>query len=152
MPMQKPSRLLPDDSHHLMATDCVLPQVALWGKGMVCALKRTSGLNGWISNQKHISLQSVALREGSRGFEGNFKSGLNKGDNLYRDREKLVRTYEGLKNDIQTYENNLGFLSSASKKGNTLVTEITRKIERLKGEMELVLKKIQAIDEKLNEE
>ena len=34
----------------------------------------------------------------------------------------------------------------------TLVTEITRKIERLKGEMELVLKKIQAIDEKLNEE
>ena len=25
----------------------------------------------------------------------NFKSGLNKGDNLYRDREKLVRTYEG---------------------------------------------------------
>lgn len=53
-----------------MATDCVLPQVALWGKGMVCALKRTSGLNGWISNQKHISLQSVALREGSRGFEG----------------------------------------------------------------------------------
>lgn len=67
--MQKPSRLLPDDSHHLMATDCVLPQVALWGKGMVCALKRTSGLNGWISNQKHISLQSVALREGSRGFE-----------------------------------------------------------------------------------
>lgn len=77
----------------------------------------------------------------------NFKSGLNKGDNLYRDREKLVRTYEGLKNDIQTYENNLGFLSSASKKGNTLVTEITRKIERLKGEMELVLKKIQAIDD-----
>ena len=75
----------------------------------------------------------------------NFKSGLNKGDNLYRDREKLVRTYEGLKNDIQTYENNLGFLSSASKKGNTLVTEITRKIERLKGEMELVLKKIQAL-------
>ena len=75
MPMQKPSRLLPDDSHHLMATDCVLPQVALWGKGMVCALKRTSGLNGWISNQKHISLQSVALREGSRGFEV-YKAGL----------------------------------------------------------------------------
>ena len=80
-----------------------------------------------------------------------FKSGLGKGDNLYRDREKLVRTYEGLKSDIQTYENNLGFLSSASKKGNTLVAEVTRKIERLKGDMELVLKKIEAIDEKLKE-
>lgn len=80
-----------------------------------------------------------------------FKSGLGKGDNLYRDREKLVRTYEGLKSDIQTYENNLGFLSSASKKGDTLVAEVTRKIERLKGDMELVLKKIAAIDEKLKE-
>ena len=80
-----------------------------------------------------------------------FKSGLSKGDSLYRDREKLVRTYENLKSDIQTYENNLGFLSSASKKGNTLVAEVTRKIERLKGDMELVLKKIAAIDEKLKE-
>ena len=80
-----------------------------------------------------------------------FKSGLGKGDNLYRDREKLVRTYESLKSDIQTYEDNLGFLNSASKKGNTLVAEVTRKIERLKGDMELVLKKIEAIDEKLKE-
>lgn len=56
----------------------------------------------------------------------------NKEGNLYRDRERLVRTYEGLKNDIQTYENNLGFLNSSSKKGNTLVADISRKIERLK--------------------
>lgn len=71
----------------------------------------------------------------------NFKSGLNKEGNLYRDREKLVRTYEGLKNDIQTYENNLGFLNSSSKKGNSLVSEINRKIERLKADMELVQKR-----------
>lgn len=80
-----------------------------------------------------------------------FKSNLSNGNNLYRDREKLVRTYEGLKNDIQTYENNLGFLTSASKKGNSLVQDIQRKIERLKGDMELVTKKIAAIDEKLRE-
>ncbi|WP_455997951.1 DUF349 domain-containing protein [Phocaeicola barnesiae] len=82
----------------------------------------------------------------------NFKSGLNKEGNLYRDREKLVRTYEGLKNDIQTYENNLGFLNSSSKKGNSLVSEINRKIERLKADMELVQKKIAAIDEALSKE
>ena len=80
-----------------------------------------------------------------------FKSNLSSGNNLYRDREKLVRTYEGLKNDIQTYENNLGFMTSASKKGNSLVQDIQRKIERLKGDMELVTKKIAAIDEKLRE-
>lgn len=82
----------------------------------------------------------------------NFKSGLNKEGNLYRDREKLVRTYEGLKNDIQTYENNLGFLNSSSKKGNSLVSGINRKIERLKADMELVQKKIAAIDEALSKE
>ena len=75
----------------------------------------------------------------------------NTAGNLYRDRERLVRTYERLKNDIQTYENNLSFLSSSSKKGNTLVADITRKIERLKKDMELVLKKIKDIDESLKE-
>lgn len=81
----------------------------------------------------------------------NFKSSLNKETNLYREREKLMRTYEGLKNDIHTYENNLGFLSSSSKKGNNLVTDITRKIERLKTDLDLVTKKIAAIDESLRE-
>lgn len=83
-----------------------------------------------------------------------FKSNLggNSENSLYRDREKLVRTYEGLKGDIQTYENNLGFLNSSSKKGNTLVGEITRKIERLKADLELVSKKIAAIDEALKAE
>ena len=80
-----------------------------------------------------------------------FKSSLSKETNLYREREKLIRTYEGLKNDIQTYENNLGFLSSSSKKGNNLVTDITRKIERLKTDLDLVSKKIAAIDEALKE-
>lgn len=79
------------------------------------------------------------------------RTGGNKESNLYRDRERLVRTYEGSKNDIQTYENNLGFLNSSSKKGSTLVADITRKIERLKKDMELVLNKIKAIDESLKE-
>ena len=81
----------------------------------------------------------------------NFKSSLNKEGNLYRDREKLVRAYEGLKNEIHTYENNLGFLSSSSKKGNSLVNDITRKIERLKADLDLVIKKIATIDEALKE-
>ena len=80
----------------------------------------------------------------------NFKSSLSSNSNgLYRDRERLMRTYEGLKNDIQTYENNLGFLNSSSKKGNNLVNDIERKIERLKSDMQLTLKKIEAIDEAL---
>jgi uncharacterized coiled-coil protein SlyX len=57
-----------------------------------------------------------------------------------------LRTYEGLKSDIQNYENNLGFLSSSSEKGSSLVTEMKKKVEKLRGDMEAVLQKIQALD------
>ena len=52
--------------------------------------------------------------------------------------------------DIKTYENNLGFLNSSSKKGNSLVNDIARKIEKLKNDLLLTQKKIEAIDEAIN--
>lgn len=84
-----------------------------------------------------------------------FKSNISnvageKGNNvLYREREKLMRTYENMKNEIKTYENNLGFLTSSSKKGNSLVTEMNRKVEKLKTDLELIAQKIAVIDESL---
>jgi len=81
----------------------------------------------------------------------NFKTSItNKENNLYREREKLVRAYENMKNEIQTYENNLGFLNSASKKGNSLVQEMNRKVEKLKADLELIVQKIAVIDESIN--
>lgn len=83
----------------------------------------------------------------------NFKTSIsNKEGNIYREREKLVRTYENLKAEIKTYENNLGFLTSASKKGNNLVNEMNRKVEKLKSDLELITKKIAVIDNTLKEE
>ena len=80
----------------------------------------------------------------------NFKSSLNKEANLYREREKLVRAYENMKSEIKTYENNIGFLSSSSKKGNSLVNEMNRKMEKLKADLELISQKIAVIDESIN--
>lgn len=71
---------------------------------------------------------------------------------LYREREKLVRTYENMKSELQTYENNLGFLNASSKKGNSLLTELNRKVEKLKADIELVKEKIKVIDNSLKEE
>ena len=68
---------------------------------------------------------------------------------LYSERDRLMRTYERMKSDLQTYENNIGFLSISSKGGSGLVKEMERKIEKLKAEMELTVKKIEAIDENL---
>ena len=83
----------------------------------------------------------------------NFKSNIsNKENNIYRERERLVRAYENMKNEIQTYENNLGFLNSTSKKGNGLVQEMNRKVEKLKADLDLILKKIEMIDESINKQ
>ena len=82
-----------------------------------------------------------------------FKSSINhKEGNLLREREKLVRTYDNLKAEIKTYENNLGFLTSASKKGNNLMNEMNRKVEKLKADLALIQKKIEMIDESMKEE
>ena len=81
----------------------------------------------------------------------NFKSSINKEANLYKEREKLMRAYENMKNEIKTYENNLGFLSSSSKKGNSLVSEMKRKVDKLKDDLALITKKIEVIDESIQQ-
>ena len=68
---------------------------------------------------------------------------------LHDERDKLMRMYERMKNEVQTYENNIGFLNVSSKGGSGLLKEMERKIERLKDEMALIVKKIDAIDENL---
>ena len=87
----------------------------------------------------------------------NFKSNLRNmaergGDVLDNERARLMRRYEGLKQEIQTYENNLGFLNAASKKGSSLIDEMNRKVQKLKDDCELVRQKIKAIDAENTEE
>ena len=80
-------------------------------------------------------------------FKSNLKNVAEKGsDALDNERGRLLRRYDQLRSDITTYENNLGFLNAASKKGNSLVEEMNRKVQKLKDELELVKNKIKAID------
>ena len=71
-------------------------------------------------------------------------------DKLYRERERLARSYELKKNEIQTYENNKGFFSLSSSRAESLVQDLDRKIKKLHDEMELIVQKINLIDEKLH--
>ena len=92
----------------------------------------------------NISVASQKLDD----FKSNLKNLAKKGSDVVdNERGKLMRRYEALKSEIQTYENNLGFLTAKSKKGNSLVDEMNRKVERLKDDMELVRQKIKAIDQ-----
>ena len=69
---------------------------------------------------------------------------------LYNERDKHMRIYERMKSELQTYENNIGFFNISSKGGDGLLKEMDRKIARLKEEMEIMVKKIEAIDENLD--
>ena len=80
-------------------------------------------------------------------FKNNLKNVAKEGGNaLGNERGKLLRRYDQLRIEITTYENNLGFFNTASKKGNSLVEEMNRKIEKLKADLEMVKQKIKAID------
>ncbi|MBO6144521.1 MAG: DUF349 domain-containing protein [Prevotella sp.] len=89
---------------------------------------------------------TVAKRRLSK-FKDNLKQVAERGENaLDNERARLMRQYEQLKSEVQTYENNLGFLNAASKKGNSLIDEMNRKVQKLKDEVQLVREKIKAID------
>ena len=89
---------------------------------------------------------SVAKRR-LNNFKQNLKQVAERGENaLDTERARLFRQYETLKQEIQTYENNLGFLNASSKKGSSLIDEMNRKVQKLKDDMNLVKEKIKAID------
>ena len=80
-------------------------------------------------------------------FKDNLKQVAERGEGaLDNERARLMRQYDALKQEIQTYENNLGFLTASSKKGNSLIEEMNRKIQKLKDDMQLIKEKIKAID------
>ena len=87
----------------------------------------------------------------------NFRKNLaekveNAGGSLENERQKMQRAYERMLAEIKTYENNIGFLNAGSKKGNSLVEAMNKKVEKLRDELNLLAQKIRAVDEQMREE
>ena len=100
-----------------------------------------------IYSDLHVSVARRRLDN----FKQNLRNVAKRGeDAMDNERGRLTRRYEQLKQEIATYENNLGFLNISSKKGNSLVDEMNRKVQRLKDDAELVRQKIKAIDSQDN--
>ena len=74
------------------------------------------------------------------------------GSSLSTERERMQRAYERMVAEIKTYENNIGFLNAGSKKGNSLVEAMNKKVEKLREELNLLAQKIKAVDEQMREE
>ena len=97
---------------------------------------------------KKLNLSQAERRLNS--FKTTLKVSAEAGANtLARERDRLARAYEIMKGELQTYENNIGFLSASSKKGNSLVQEIQKKVDKLKDELELLKQKIKAVESEM---
>ena len=100
-----------------------------------------------VLDQLYKELNISVARRRLDNFKSNLKNVAEKGAGaLDNERTRLMRRYDGLKQEIQTYENNIGFLSVSSKKGSSLIDEMNRKVQKLKDELSLVRDKIKAID------
>ena len=107
-----------------------------------------------IFNEYHEVLDKIfkelnisTARRRLNNYKTNLKNVAKRGeDALDNERTRLQRRAEQMKQEIQTYENNLGFLNASSKKGNSLIDEMNRKVQKLKDDLELIKQKIKAID------
>ena len=90
-------------------------------------------------------------QRGSRmaSFENTIKEIGNDENRLYRERERLMRALEQRRNELQTYENNMGFLSAKSKNAGSMLRDMERRVQRLKDDIADLEKKITVIDGKL---
>lgn len=61
-------------------------------------------------------------------------------------RERLARTLEQRRSELQTYENNMGFLNSKSKSGDAMLREMEKKMQGLRDEIESLRKRIAELD------
>ena len=93
-------------------------------------------------------LYGYASKNAAKRRLDSFKEAIKNGNNGDI-RSRLTRQLDILKNEIKTYENNLGFLSlsNKSKQGNALVEELNRKMDKLKADLEEVKAKLAALEE-----
>lgn len=100
-------------------------------------------------NELRDALELREHRERMNRFETAVAEIEGDDNKLYREREKLLRVAEAKRNELRTYENNLGFLSAKSKSGDSMLRDFQRKIERLKADIDQIDEKVKLIDSKL---
>lgn len=99
-----------------------------------------------LDDRLHVSKESHRLNK----FQSNLEDMSNKGQGkVLHERERLLRQFDSLSNEIKTAENNIGFFTTSKSSGNTLLAEMTKKIEALKEDRDIIYKKIKMIDEQL---
>lgn len=83
-------------------------------------------------------------------FESTLSGMADDQSRLLRERERLLRVYEQRKSELNTYENNMGFLSARSKNADSMLRDMQRRMQRLRDDLAELDAKVKAIDAKLD--
>ncbi|MBR5323421.1 MAG: DUF349 domain-containing protein [Muribaculaceae bacterium] len=140
-----------DESLEISAAEAELRAIiAEWNKIGFVPFKEKDKLNKAFKAELdkqfgRLNIQNKSARLSA--YETSLKGGNS--NKLYNEREKLLKTYERIKLEKQTLQNNMGFLSISSKQGNSFVKEMERKIKKLDEDMELIVAKIELIDKNM---
>jgi len=103
-----------------------------------------------ICDKLYDALNATQAQRRLNNFRNNLAQKIEKeGANLESERNRMMRAYERMRDELKTYENNLGFLNAGSKKGNSLVDAMKKKVEKLRDELNLLAQKIKTVDEQL---
>ncbi len=102
-----------------------------------------------ITSKLYKAFDMRQSRDSMERFENSLNDMAGDEIKMLRERERMIRAYEQRKSELKTYENNLGFLSSKSKSGDSMVRELERKMERIREDLKVLEEKIKVIDKKL---
>ena len=94
----------------------------------------------------HERLNITVARRKTYPFKSRTRAAGGGVDGIYGERARLMKQYDALRTEIQTYENNIGFLSASSKSGNALIDDMNRKVEKLKANMNVIKERIKTLD------
>lgn len=97
----------------------------------------------------HKVLNANSQRRRMDSFKQNIKTVAKRGEQaVENERMRLQRRLEQMNQELKNYENNLGFLSISSKKGNSLLDEMKRRMEKLKEDISLAKEQIKELNNK----
>jgi hypothetical protein len=99
-----------------------------------------------LSEKLNINKENRRLNKFQHNLDDMTQKGQGK---VLHERERLLRQFDSISNEIKTAENNIGFFTMSKNSNNSFLIEMNKKIESLKEERDLIYKKIKLIDEQL---
>ncbi len=98
-----------------------------------------------ICDKIYNSLDARESRNNMRRFEQKMEDIKDDSSKVKREKDYLIRQLEAKRNDLKTYQNNMGFFNIKSSAGNSMLKDLEKKIKLIEQDIEQIQQKIQML-------